>query len=465
MIIRENGRNFNIPEKTLRRKLVSKDCGKHQLGPSSCLGGEVETELDLHIENLQAAGFAPSWKTVQKLAFDVTNHFGVKTKLNSGKLSGGRDWCRSFMGRNPRLSLRKAEGISVARAQGMNREDVNKYFDLLTTTLNETGLIGKPPNIYNVDKTGLQLNNKVDKVVDVKGSKDVHVLTSGEKGERVSLIVCSNAEGNFLRPYCILKGMNRKPEFSDGMSPGSVAAMNKKSAYGTSEIFMDWLENHFTPQKPSDKTLLILNGHSFHMNCYKTMEFAMKNDIVLLCLPSHSTHHLQPLDRSFFKPIEMYFHQACQNWILINEKRKITRVKFGKLFCHAWSRAATTATGAAGFSATGIFLLERDQQFQNMHLCCQKVLHVSIVHMRLNIDLQVLSRPGLLLQTIMCNRLWKAMITLTHLPPLTRSFNKYRPYHSYQKQHIPREIKQQQCLPIPISLKRRKEKHFLAIIK
>jgi hypothetical protein len=85
------------------------------------------------------------------------------------------------MERNPRLSLRKAEGISVARAQGMNREDVYKYFDLLTTTLNENGLIGKPANIYNVDETGLQLNSKLDKAVAVKGSKDVHVLTSGEK--------------------------------------------------------------------------------------------------------------------------------------------------------------------------------------------------------------------------------------------------------------------------------------------
>jgi hypothetical protein len=47
----------------------------------------------------------------------------------------------------------------------MNREDVNKCFDLLTTTLNEHGLIGKPASIYNVDETGLQLNNKVEKAV------------------------------------------------------------------------------------------------------------------------------------------------------------------------------------------------------------------------------------------------------------------------------------------------------------
>jgi hypothetical protein len=37
----------------------------------------------------------------------------------------------------PQLYVRKA--VSVARAQGMNRQDGKEYFDLLTTTLNEHG--------------------------------------------------------------------------------------------------------------------------------------------------------------------------------------------------------------------------------------------------------------------------------------------------------------------------------------
>jgi hypothetical protein len=76
--------------------------------------------------------------------------------------------------------------------------------------------------------------------------------------------------------------VNKKVEFSDGMPPGSVVAMNRKSAYVTSEIFLDWLKNYFTPRKPAGKTLLILGGHASHMNCYKMLEFAVKNDVVLL---------------------------------------------------------------------------------------------------------------------------------------------------------------------------------------
>ena len=241
------------------------------------------------------------------------------------------------MERNPCLSVRKAEGISVPRAQGMNREEVHSYFELLTTALVDNDLVSKPSNMFSVDETGLQLNNKPDKVVAIKGSRDVQVITSGEKEETILVIACCNAEGNFLPPYCILKGVNKKAEFSDGMPPGSLVTMSKKSAYVTADIFMDWLKNHFTPRKPAGKTLIILHDHSSHMKCYEMLAFAAENDIMLLCLPSHTTHYLQPLDRTFFKPLKTYFYQACESWMLRNENRKLNRLQFGKLLCEAWS--------------------------------------------------------------------------------------------------------------------------------
>jgi hypothetical protein len=56
--------------------------------------------------------------------------------------------------------VRKAEGISVSRAQGMNKEETPEYFDLLKKTLKENDLMKKPYHIFNLDETGLQVNNK-----------------------------------------------------------------------------------------------------------------------------------------------------------------------------------------------------------------------------------------------------------------------------------------------------------------
>jgi hypothetical protein len=41
------------------------------------------------------------------------------------------------MRRHPEISVRKAEGIYLNRAQGMNKKETPKYFDLLKKTLME----------------------------------------------------------------------------------------------------------------------------------------------------------------------------------------------------------------------------------------------------------------------------------------------------------------------------------------
>ena len=42
-----------------------------------------------------------------------------------------------------------------------------------------------------------------------------------------------------------------------------------------------------------------------------------------------------------------------------NQNRKITRLQFGSLLCHAWELAATTGIGIAAFKSTSIFPLNR----------------------------------------------------------------------------------------------------------
>lgn len=355
--IREAGRICNVPERTLRRRMKNNNFEKGVQGPSSYLGQVSEKKVVEHIKALQKAGFPPNVKTVKQIAYTLAQRMGLKCKFNSEKEEAGDHWYRSFMERNPELSLRKAEGLSTARAEGMNRKEVEDYFKLLERIYEANDVFDKPGHVFNVDESGLQLNNVPGKVIAAKGSKEVHTVTSGEKGETITVVACCNSEGNFLPPYCIFKGVNKKNEFEDGMPPGSVVVMNRKSAYVNNELFFDWLKNHFAPRKPQGKTVLILDGHGSHMsvNC---LEFAAENDISLVCLPSHTTHYLQPLDRSFFKPLKTFFYQACDQWIKTHQGRRITRMQFGTLLNSAWSRAATAGTAINGFSATGAFPLD-----------------------------------------------------------------------------------------------------------
>lgn len=47
----------------------------------------------------------------------------------------------------------------------------------------------KHVNVYNVDEIGLSLNNKPRYVIAEQESKDVPKITSGEKGENITVIV------------------------------------------------------------------------------------------------------------------------------------------------------------------------------------------------------------------------------------------------------------------------------------
>lgn len=350
---------FNIPERTLRRRLLKDDDKKRGLGPKGVLGVEIEQKLAVHIKKLQAAAFCPTVTEVRILAYKLAERYNLKHSFNKEKMIAGYDWFYKFLQRNPDISVRKAEGLSLARAQGLTREDADAYFNLLKTILLDNGLMDKPANIYNVDETGLPLNNKPGYVLAAKGSKDVHKVTSGEKGENFTAIVCCNAEGNFLPPVCILKGVNKKAEWEDKMPPGSYIVMSRQSSYVNTEIFSDWIENQFIPRKAQGKCLLILDGHTSHTSADKLLDLAAKNDIILLCLPSHSTHFLQPLDRCFFKSLKHYWFQACQRWFdahsFPGNPRKLGRAQVGELLTSAWKESATAQNGIAGFEATGIY--------------------------------------------------------------------------------------------------------------
>lgn len=141
---------------------------------------------------------------------------------------------------------------------------MTNYFELLGNVLTTNGLTDKPRNIYNVDESGLQLNNKPGYVVAAKGSKSVANIVAEEKGETITIIACCNAKGTFLSPTCVFKGKNEKSEWKDGMPPGSVIYMFQESAYIASDIFYLWLKDHLVPRKAEGTVVLILDGHSSH---------------------------------------------------------------------------------------------------------------------------------------------------------------------------------------------------------
>lgn len=349
---------FGIPQSTLKRRLKSHNFSKGSMGKPSLLGTENEKKVVTHITKLQSRGFTPSRDSVRSMAYYLAESLKLKHNFNHELMKAGYDWLSSFLTRNPELSIRQSEGVSIARAKGLNKKTVDNYFQLLGKVITENNLFDKPGHVFNMDETGLQLNNKPGKVIAIKGSKNVTTVTSGEKGETISVLACVSGEGTFLPPFCIMKGKNVKQEFSDGMPPGSEVKMSQKSGYVNTDLFFDWLKNHFTPRKPTGKVLLLLDGHTSHTSCIEMLEFAEKNDIILMSIPPHTSHWLQPLDRAFFKSLKSNYYSACNSYMMNNPSRKITRLQFGTLLNSAWGKSANVDNGISGFRTCGIIPFE-----------------------------------------------------------------------------------------------------------
>ena len=61
----------------------------------------------------------------------------------------------------------------------LNKETMDKYFDLLEDTLVENNVMESPNRIYNVDETGTSLNQSVPKIITGRGRKKVRYSKTG----------------------------------------------------------------------------------------------------------------------------------------------------------------------------------------------------------------------------------------------------------------------------------------------
>lgn len=166
--INEAERYYGIPSRTLRHRRTSGNLMKISLGPQGTLGPDNENRLVEHIQRLEKAGFAANRTTVTRLAFEFAESMGIKHRFNKESRMAGYDWLHSFLNRNKEVTIRQSEGLSLARAVGMNRSEVDGFFNILNEIYDEQGFYTKPGHIFNMDETGCHLNNEPGEVLATK---------------------------------------------------------------------------------------------------------------------------------------------------------------------------------------------------------------------------------------------------------------------------------------------------------
>ncbi|XP_015111355.1 uncharacterized protein C01G6.5 [Diachasma alloeum] len=156
-----------------------------------------------------------------------------------------------------------------------------------------------------------------------------------------------------------MKGKKKNQDWEENLPPGSHIYMSPKSSYINSELFIRWLEEAFFPNLTGPKNLLILDGHGSHMQ-YAALELCRQHDVIVVCLPSHTTHKLQPLDVSIFGRLKDKFKDACNKWFKTQQGQRLTRYQIGRIIKRTWDQTAILSTASAGFRTTGILPFNLD---------------------------------------------------------------------------------------------------------
>ena len=204
-----------------------------------------------------------------------------------------------------------------------------------------------------MDETGITNVQKPVSVVATKRSKAVRKMTSGEKGKTTTVLCAMNAVGTCIPPMFIFARKRFSEALLNGGPPGCIASCTL-NGWTDGDSFMKWLRHFVLHAKPNqqDKHILILDGHHSHKTI-DAIDYARENSIIIITLPPHCTHRMQPHDVSYFKPCKAAYKRAADNWMVTNAGKRISQFDVVGIFAAAYEKMATMDKAVNGFRATG----------------------------------------------------------------------------------------------------------------
>ncbi|KAJ4425442.1 hypothetical protein ANN_28057, partial [Periplaneta americana] len=344
MTIRQAAVSFSVPRSSLGDRVLKVKSGSDvkvcaDMGRFKPTFSEnYEEEFVKHIKDLDNRMMPLTKKEFLKLTFDLAETLRILHRFNKEKKRAGKDFYYNFLKRHPNLSLQTAESTSSQRAVGFNRPQVSRFFDKLGDLQNQFHFPAS--RIFNADETGISCVHINDtKVLSVKGKKQVGKLTSGERGRTITVLLCVNASGDqFLPPLFVFPRQRMNNRLMINAPSGSLSVAHE-TGWITADSFMKWFVEFVKCVHPTteDPVLLILDGHSSHKEL-NVILYARNSNVHMLSLPPHTTHRLQPLDRTVMKPFKNAYNEACAEWMRRNPFSKITVYEVSELVNVAFSR-------------------------------------------------------------------------------------------------------------------------------
>jgi hypothetical protein len=347
--IRKAAAAHGVPRATLGDRYAGRSQSRAHVASTMrrTLTDEQEEALCVWIADLTRIGLAPAPVIVRQMVERITG-----APVSSA-------WCARFTQRHPDLATGNLARIDKVRVQAEDPEVIQGFFDRLQHARAEYGVL--TCNTYNFDEKGfmLGLGHATKRMYSKQAMRNEARAAQDGNREMVSVIACICADGSHLPPLAIYKGKNLQHRWFTELSAarGGFCTVSE-TGWSNNKLAYLWLSEVFEPgtrlRAAGAWRLLIMDSHASHV-CLDFYTFALEHRIMLLRMPPHCTHLLQPLDVSVFHPLGGYFAREVDLHMLRSQGLlPMTKALFWEYFMTSWEAALNMRTVRSAWKNTGI---------------------------------------------------------------------------------------------------------------
>ena len=180
--------------------------------------------------------------------------------------------------------------------------------------------------------------------------------------EFISCLACVSAIGKWIPPVLVYKGLSndlRDTWVKDVERDAGVHFASTENGWSCNALGLQWLkkifERYTKPKNDRTRRLLLIDGHSSHVNM-DFIDWADRHRIIVMILPPHTTHRLQPLDVGMFQALSTAYSKELDDLM----DKGIGRVHmskrfFYKFFKRAWDASFTEENIQSAFRKPGVW--------------------------------------------------------------------------------------------------------------
>jgi DDE superfamily endonuclease len=361
----QSGRNaaktYEASETTLRRRRAGikprRDCTPN----SRILTDLEECVIVQNILDLVSHGTPPSLRVVGDMANQLLAARGTRRV--------GEKWPRNFVSRHPELETRFNRKYDYQRAKNEDPTVIGDWFRLVRNTKDKYGILDD--DTYNFDEIGFMMGVISTELV-VTASEIRNRPKSIQPGNRewVTVIHAINALGWAIPPFIIFAGQHHLQAWYEGDDiPGDWPISLSDNGWTTDELGFEWLKHfnkHTESKTKGTRRLLIIDGHGSHTTL-KFIDFCKEHNIVTLCMPSHSSHLLQPLDVGCFAPLKRAYGKQVED-LMRNSINHITKLEFLPAFRAAFNVSIIPDNIRGAFRGAGLIPFNPDTVISKLNI-------------------------------------------------------------------------------------------------